>query len=366
VRWPAGSDVTDLIVNPGNLTRPVTATEKAAGNATITGLTGETTYTVVLKNGTRTRGTIAFTTLLDLGGAIQVGPEEDLKALVEGAAEGDVFALMPGNYTIAGDIAVPLSVAIKGARPTDKPVIAGAILRVAGTASLQLKDVVFDGTGAPDGNQMIIYAAGTFGDLRIEDCEIKNYVKGTIYVSAATLIESVTITGCIYSDVECNGGDFIDFRSGLAKSLTFTGNTVVNSCVNRDLFRMDAGGSTNFPDVTSIITITNNTFYNAASGSSSRRLLYVRLAGHAITFNKNIIAKSAGIYTNQAATTVVELKSNNYFDAPNYLTTGNVQDVPANNYTTLDPGFANAATGDFTVSNETLKENGIGDPRWLP
>ncbi|MDR2129993.1 MAG: DUF4957 domain-containing protein [Odoribacteraceae bacterium] len=365
LRWPAGSVVTDLIIQPGDVTRPLEAVEKENGYATITGLTGETAYTVVLKNGAKTRGTLSFTTLIDLGGAIQVNPADNLEALVEGASDGDIFALMPGTYAVNADILVSRSISIKGARPTDKPVITGAILKPNGTASLQLKDIVFDGTGS-DGNQMIVYeGGGTTGELKIADCEIKNYVKGTLYVNTATLVESLAITGCVYTNVECNGGDFIDFRNGLARSFVFTGNTVNNCATGRDLFRMDAGGSTNFPGETSTITITNNTFYKAASGSS-KRLLYVRLANHSILFNKNIIALSQGIYTNQAATTVTELKNNNYFEAPNYVTTGNVQDVPANGYTTLDPGFANATAGDFTVSNETLIENGIGDPRWLP
>jgi hypothetical protein len=30
-----------------------------------------------------------------------------------------------------------------------------------------------------------------------------------------------------------------------------------------------------------------------------------------------------------------------------------------------DPGFADAANGDFTVSNEEIKYRGAGDPRWI-
>jgi hypothetical protein len=234
----------------------------------------------------------------------------------------------------------------------------------AATTGLELKDLVLDGTGAKGDNQTILYSAGTFGDLKITDCEIKNYVKGILYVNNASLIESVTVTGCVYSNITCSGGDFFDFRSGLAKVFTYTNNTAYNSAADRDFFRMDAAGSTNFPGIKSIITITNNTFNNVSSGSASRRILYIRLASHGITINKNIIANSLGIYSNQAATTITEMKNNNYFKAANYLTS-TVKDELANGYTELDPGFKDAENGDFTVSNETLKENGIGDPRWL-
>jgi hypothetical protein len=32
----------------------------------------------------------------------------------------------------------------------------------------------------------------------------------------------------------------------------------------------------------------------------------------------------------------------------------------------LDPGFVNAAAGNFTVSSQALIDSKTGDPRWLP
>ena len=60
------------------------------------------------------------------------------------------------------------------------------------------------------------------------------------------------------------------------------------------------------------------------------------------------------------------MANNNYFNAPNFTasTTANaINDKGV--YTLLDPGFKDADKGDFTVSNETVKDNRIGDPRWL-
>ena len=36
------------------------------------------------------------------------------------------------------------------------------------------------------------------------------------------------------------------------------------------------------------------------------------------------------------------------------------------NFTELDPGFVDASSGDFTVTNQTLLDNAVGDPRWRP
>lgn len=368
LRWPAGEFATSIVLSPGDITHVVTSDEIDAGVATLTGLTSETAYTAKLMNGIKTRGTLQFKTAIDVGDAILVTNADDLKALVEAANEGDVFALLPGEYAVANSIYINKSIGIIGVRPYDKPVIKGAILRVKAGSGLRLKDVLLDGTTS-DGNQMIVYddalLDGTYGALVIEDCVIKNYTKGNLYINVAALIESVTINGCIFSDIECNGGDFIDFRQGIAKTFDFTNNTVYNSALARDFFRMDSGGSTNFPAESSVISITNNTF-NKVSNGSTRRLLYIRLASHTITFNKNILANTEGYYTNQAATTIVAMSNNNYHNAPNFTasaTSGAKNDTGT--YTSLDPGFTNADAGDFTVANEDLILNGIGDPQWL-
>lgn len=365
LRWPAGQAADKIVLTPGNTEHTVTAAEVAAGAATLTGLTGETTYTARLMRGNGTRGTVTFTTLIDLGGAIVVSPGDDITSIFQNAQEGDVFGLLPGTYT-SGDITISRTISIKGARPNDKPVLRGTIFRVSDGAGLELKDLTLDGTGSQDGNQTLIYAAGTFKDLVIDGCNITNYTKGTLYVNNATLIEAVSITNTIYSNIECNGGDFIDFRNGLTRKFDFINNTAYNSALARDFFRMDGGGSTNFPDVKSIITIRNNTFNNVSNGNN-RRILYIRLANHEITFEKNILSNTEGYYSNQAVTNIVKFDRNNYFNAPNFTgsTQSNAKNDASGTHTGYNPGYANAGEGNFRVSHEELKFQGIGDQRWL-
>jgi hypothetical protein len=363
LRWVAGQAADRIVLTPGNITHTLKPEEVQAGAATVSGLSGETTYTAKLMRGTGTRGTISFSTPIDLGGAIVVNPGDDISTLFQNANEGDVFGLLPGTYT-SGDIVLTKTIHIKGARPSDKPVLKGTIFRINEGASLELKDVILDGTGSLDGNQAIIYGAGRFASLQIDGCEIKNYVKGSLYVNSATLIESVSISNTVYSNIECNGGDFIDFRNGIAAKFEFVNNTAYNSALARDFFRMDAGGSTNFPDVTASILIKNNTFNNVSNGNN-RRLLYIRLAKHGIRFEANMVTNTLGYHTNQASTTVTNFEKNNYFNAPNF--SASTQSGAKNDAsgTALDPGYANAAGGNFKVSNEELIFQKIGDPRWL-
>lgn len=369
INWTPGATATSIVLTPGNITRPVTAAEITAGQATVTGLTSETAYTAKLMAGTKVRGTATFTTLYDFTGATMVSPSDNLATVIANAATGAVIGVAPGTYTINADLTVSKSITIRGTKPYDKPVINGLILRLKSNAGLTLKDVIMDGTGSLNGNQTIIYDEDNtaYGNLIVENSIVRNYVKGMVYVNTKAQIESVNFKGNVIYNIECNGGDFIDFRNGIAKTVNFTNNTVYNSALARDLFRMDPNGSTNFPAVTSIITIANNTF-NAITNGAANRILYIRLAKHEIYFTKNIVANSGGILTNQVSTNIVpaNFSGNNYFNAPAYIsgsaTAGAKYD--AGNPTTLDPGFTAAASGNFTISNTTLKNNGVGDPRW--
>ncbi len=365
LNWPAGETVTTLTVSPGNITRTLTNDEIANGEVVITGLTSETTYTAKLMDGARTRGTIAFTTLLGEG-VVKVAPTDDLGALIAAAEGGETFALEPGTYTINASVTISKSISIQGYKPSERPVIMGMEFKPTANAGLILKDLILDGTGSP-ANQTISYDGDSddpYGDFVMENCEVKNYVKGLYYVNKKVRIPSVTFRGNIIYNIECAGGDFIDFRLGIADNFLFENNTVYNSALARDLFRMDAGGSTNFPSVRSVINIVTNTFYNVSNGNS-RRFLYIRLANHEIHFIKNLIADTQGYYTNQASTTITMLSNNNYFNAPNF--TGSTQSNAKNDtgtYTQLNPGFTNPAAADFTISNLDLKLAGIGDSRW--
>jgi hypothetical protein len=365
LQWPIGQTATAIIITPGDITHNITPEELATGTVRITGLTGKTAYTATLKNGKKTRGLVTWTTPIDpLSGATLVTPQDDLAAVLTAASDGDIIALQEGTYNIA-TINVTKSVIIAGVSAKRKPVLQGTIIKLDNNAGVELKNLILDGTGST-GDQTIVYAAGdNFGALAIDGCEIKNYTKGALYVNYKTKIKSISITNCLYHEIECNGGDMFDFRNGLAETFKFSNNTVYNSALARDFFRMDAPGSTNYPDSKSVITIENNTFYKVINGAT-RRMLYIRLGNQEIHFNKNILAGTLGYYSNQPSTTITEMKDNNYFNAPNF--TASTQ-VSAKNdtgvYTSLDPGFANADAGNFKVSNATLITKIVGDARWL-
>lgn len=370
LKWVPNEVATTIVLNPGNIVHTVTAAEIAAGEATVTGLSGLTKYTATLMYGEKVRGSQSFETNIDLTdpAVTVVEPGSDLIALFEAATAGQRFALKPGTYEVAFSINITVTIDIVGAYAYDKPVINGAVLRLNAAAGLWMKNLILDGVTS-DGNQTVVYnqaiADQTYGALLIEDCVIRNYTKGIVYGSNAVLVESVTYRGNIIHDVICDGGDFIDFRSGMPKKVDFINNTVYNCAANRDFFRLD--NATSFSaDNNCVVTIENNTFYKIINTeATTRRFLYIRLANHQIYVNKNIFVDVLGNYSNQSATTVGGMSSNNYFNAPNLIdATFTVYD--AGSYTTLDPGFVNPDNADFTVTNQELTIYGIGDPRWIP
>ena len=364
LRWTPNRTLTTILLEPGGIVHTVTAAEIAAGSATIEGLTAETTYTATLKNGTKTRGIVEFMTLVDIGNAIAVYPEDDLLALLAAANDGDAFALFPGTYGAGDMFVVNKSIEIKGVYPYNKPVLNGYISLEAG-AGLLLKDVTLDG-GALQG-QSIVFNTGevTYNALTVEGCEIRNYVKGVFYLNVASLVESITFHNNLIYNIQCDGGDFMDSRKGAFNSLTLTNNTIYNSAAGRDLIRYDDASSV-FPGMTSTILVDHNTLHGVCN-SSSKRLFYVRFKENKITFTNNIVAETAAIFTNQTNTDPSPTFSgNNYFNAPNlFSASGSASKFFDDSAGSEDPGFVDAANGDFTLTNELLKAKGTGDPRWV-
>lgn len=364
LRWSPGKALTAIMLEPEGIQHTVTADEIAAGSATIEGLTAETSYTAILKNGTKTRGILEFMTLVDIGNAIAVHPEDDFISLLAAANDGDAFALFPGTYGSASKFSVNKSIEIKGVYPYNKPVLNGYISLEDG-AALLLKDITLDGTGLADGNQSVVFntAGVNYGDLRIDGCEIRNYVKGLYYLNVAAVVESITINNCLIYNIECSGGDFMDSRAGAIKTLTLSNTTVYNSVLARDLIRYD-DKSSSFPGITSKIFVNHNTLYGVANGG--KRLLYVRFKGTEISFTNNIVAETTAIFSNQSSTAIPVFGNNNYFNAPGLFTGGSTSSLIFDDSASSEnPGFVNVTNGDFTVTNELLKAKGTGDPRWI-
>jgi hypothetical protein len=321
-----------------------------------------------LFNGNKQRGSVSFNTLIDVGDATLIYPEDDLNVAIANASSGDVLVLFPGDYLeFIGTITLDKSITLRGLYPYDKPTVHVAFILASGLSNLELIDLDLDGTGK---NTLIEIPSGTtgitFNSVILSSCNIHDYARQLIYGNAASTLGSFTVDDCVISNFVAGGGDFIDFRAAHVTSVSLTNSTFNNCAPARDFIRIDNGAFTG-TGLNSNVFIDHCTIYG--SSNTLDRILYVRFATNTLTVQNTIIAGTDGFYTNQTSTSQPTCSNNNYFNAPGfyttpYLTVTNLKIDISGSHTTVDPGFTNAAEGNFTVSNQTLLDNEVGDPRW--
>lgn len=380
--WPANSAVTHLIVNPGanEVKRDLTTEEIEAGMATIEGLNFDTKYLVKLFNGDnpKQRGRIEFTTLPE---GKTLTPADDLNMEITNANDGDVFLLKGGAYKVyQGKITVDKSIKLKALSSENKPVINAHFIIANGVASAEFIGLEMNGSynDATSAAVLLDHAfeySGDgldFGHLVVSGCYVHNYNKSLIAAgSGAFTVNSILVDNCVVSDIFNNGGDFIDFRTSFPALITVSNSTFSNCATvsTRDFFRLDGNAKGNAYDDgahTPNIIVKSNTFYNVMnSPSSTKRFFYVRWQNSdevLVSENNLFYDMGVAVYSNQSDTNMGTFSNNNYFNAGGFMDAGvKVYDASG---TTLNPGFAGAATNDFTLSNQTLIDKAIGDPRW--
>jgi len=366
LRWTPGQMATEIILNPGDIKHAVSAEEIAAGAATITGLSGETEYTATLKNGSKTRGVLTFTTMIDLGDAIGVYPEDDLIAILDAAEEGDAFVLFPGTYSL-GTYEITKSLKISGYKPTDKPIIYGQLACGAAVNSLELKSLTFRGDEDPAVVLAQFFNVSAtecnLGTLSINDCDISNYTNQLIYNNNKGAIGDFIIANSLIHDIEGSGGDGIDFRGGTLASMRVENTTFYNSF--RTFVRMQATAGP--------ISFTNCTFYKISNFDNGNNHGLFRIADGSTFSVKNCLFVETGNSTTTVATAGNFCRQESNMKATASYATNiyyNCYQLWIGLYTSpsqcsaseANPQFKDPANGDFTVQSLVVT---AGDPRWL-
>ena len=378
IKWTPGETATRVVAINGTnqVSQNVTAAEIAAGSMVLAGLAEDTKYTVRLLKDDKVRGSGSFVTLMDLNaaGTVVVNTGDDLLAAIQGAASGTRIVI---NASAAGDefllggqtIDIDKAISIRGYRQSKMPVVHDMFRATSANTALYIRSIVLDGLSEGvyrDHLLQLTVSNIETGPFVFKDCVIRNYNKSLLAGASGivTAVKEFSIENSKVSNILTNSADCIDVRSGVVEKLNLINSIFSNCAPARDFIRLD-DASAGFTGKTSVVNVNRCTF-NAVSNDAAKRILYIRYGGSAAplnstTFNNNVIANTAGYYTNQPATVFTKSK-NNYYKATGFTVnlTVNAQVDVAGNFTELNPGFVDEAGGNFTITNKTLLDNGVG------
>ena len=361
----AGNKVTVTPVSDASAALEYTVTNEDVTNGyvTIDGLTQDTEYQAVMKRGSVTRGTVNFKTRIDTGDMIPIDEGADLAKKLTDANDGDAFVLLGSSYKLTEDFELTKSISLTSIDPTNKPTISGGrFIFTSDVASFSMSNIIFDVEN--NYGNFIEAKGGSLGSLTLEGCEIKNTNNNMIYSNAAANFGTITVNNCIISNIGDGGDGVFDIRKGTVASVTLTNSTITD--VKRTFIRIEV--ATDF-------TMTNCTLYNVATvDNANNRGLFSLAKGKTLKV-ENCLFYGIGLATPTNVNSGVWGRSdkmkatatyanNYYFDCPN-LWNNLYKDDYSSVATELDPQFTDAANGDFTVQSQDLKDNQVGDPRWL-
>lgn len=341
----------------------VTSEDVNNGYVTIDGLTQDTQYQAVMKRGSVTRGTVNFKTRIDTGDMIPIDEGANLAEELAKAKDGDAFVLLGSSYTLTEDFELTKSISLTSIDPTNKPTISGGrFIFNSDVASFSMSNIIFDVEN--NYGNFIEAKGGSLGSLTLESCEIKNTNNNMIYSNAAADFGTITVNNCIISNIGDSGDGVFDIRKGTVTSVTLTNSTITD--VKRTFIRIEV--ATDF-------TMTNCTLYKVSTlDHKDNRGLFSLAKGNTLNV-ENCLFYGIGLATPTNVNSGVWGRSdkmkatatyanNYYFDCPN-LWSNLYKDDYSFVATELDPQFTDAANGDFTVQSQDLKDNQVGDPRWL-
>ncbi len=406
IRWEADGGATSIVVydeaEEEVATHEVTDEEDAAGAATVSDLTANTTYTAKLYQGEGVVGEYEFTT--EIEGGVAVTSDSELADAVANASDGDIIILETTettSYTLT-DVTLPTAnITIRGRSESAIPTLKLNAALPEYFTGLKLMYLVIDGnneltnmltladcSSTCDASVFQVWETQTAGgDVSIVDCEIYNYTR-VFYAPKESYqtVANLTIEGTIIGNIT---GNIIDTRlwseSGVCDASLgdgsgnpFRGSAILNTVIDKSTIYNCANDGESalirFDD-TSLgigqevaITISNSTIYSVGASYMLYNTPYSKLDTEGeITVSGCLFAEISDCVTSNSDKVQKSLynEGNEYSNAVSLTTDDtytkrNSKTVFDSTGTTVTATFTDAANGDFTVSGAT-----VGDPRWL-
>jgi hypothetical protein len=394
IKWEVEDVLTKIVVTPLSGTAfevTISATEAAAGEKIISGLTANTTYTAEIFKGDVTKGSVMFTTkdsyaasnVIDLRGI--TGKKKILADTLADIPSGSVVLLKRGQIyeIIPGDASRNLSKSVtivsgpdfipELARihlTTNFSIVANSVID-----SIVFKDVIIKGvrTGGVSFDNDYVFntnLVGTITKFKLENCRISR-LRGTVRVQtggAGAKIIDYKVNNCFidsireFSIVQASGtSSFVDVK-------------ITNSTFSRCRKFVTHGVPGNNSLVIENCTI-NEAPTGAVTGAPANFLIDFNTAGSAtpVTINNCIIGKSwvettgstdvGGIRANASTTVSI---TNTYTLSDFVSTVAAYQLSGVTGYPgTSASVFQDPANKDFHIKDAAFPgATSAGDPRW--
>lgn len=375
--WNEDPEVTHILCTPREGT-PVrydlSEDEVKAHTATVSNLTASTNYTVGLYYMSANRGELSLYTMPDLSGIAPVSTVEDLKQAFTDKASKVVVSMAGSPYEL-GSVELIADMELYGEEAADgtRPVIIGSV-SIAGAETIGRflsQGIEWNGNDGSTGRHVQM-KSGDITDVTYRNCTITGYSDGIFYNNAGGTVSSVTYEGCDIYDIPGSGGDGFDIRKGSLGNVNFINNTIYNSF--RTFMRIDKDVT-----ISGKIIVRNNTFMGVSTfdNSNNRGILGIRAVAEAsgkIEVSSNLFLHMSGISTligdNSAHLpgSGVSFSNNHFFDVNEEFFNNTCTEATAiaggGSVLAADPCF-NSAGMNFHLTNSTLLNAKVGDPRWF-
>ncbi len=323
---------------------------------------------------TRVPEVVDITVAPESGDIAEAVDAEAKKVTDEGNVVGNITINLTekGSYTISKSLTSQGNVVINGAEGVtiDASALSAPFITLNGGTTFAPK-----ADGTPSDHVLV-------KNVTIKDVTIKGQQGALLRDEQKSLVEIVTIENSVV-EMPASGKNVLDFNGkGYAGKVIVKNSTIWSAGKNTGFFAQYGSRPKNVNgDLLQEFDVQNSTIVNIANGKNFCDLKQNGTAQNVYTIKNSIFADCGksnqvviGFNKGQtSATPVWDVDGNTFFvngaDGSEAETTKagqkNGEDIVKNSLTT-DPGFKDAANGDFTLastSDQNVKKT--GDPRWL-
>ena len=312
----------------------------------------------------------AVLTALAVNAAIDPGTGT-LKAAIQAANDNDVIELNAGTYIESSSIDIYKNLTIKAADMANPPVVQAVALGISGDAAgvrVKFEGIKFDAQNVND-HLFFSYDATNAGNVLIlEGCELYDYTPNSalIHCGGSEKLDSCIVNNCYFHNI--NKSCMFFENTGMV-GLIVTNSTFANITTTTGSYY---AGVIDFRGTAGKFRVDQCTFYNVQVMNTDYAAVGKVKSSDAIVSNSIFVLPTAtdGV---RAIRDVKEAKNcftYNYLKDSNWGIHSDVTKTECHN--DLDPGFADAPNGDFSLSESSpAHEAGVGgthlgDPRWWP